>query len=150
MVWSATGAGAGGFADPRHPELGYRAIIAAAKSPPSLLPGVYNARDGIWNGPAADHVLTNRKARTKMLADLVAVIGADPASNALGLRLDRCSFHPISDYDDAVGQRRLGHGIVVGGQDRAHARDCPAAPSAAAPPPAASSVLRRPARRRRR
>ena len=32
VVWGATGAGAGGFADPRHPELGYRAIIAAGEA----------------------------------------------------------------------------------------------------------------------
>jgi hypothetical protein len=45
-----------------------RAIIAAAKSPPSLLPGVYNAKDGVWNGPAADRVVTNPKARAAMIA----------------------------------------------------------------------------------
>ncbi|HEX7945380.1 MAG TPA: glycosyltransferase [Phenylobacterium sp.] len=53
-----------------------RAIIAAAKSPPSLLPGVYNAKDGVWNGPAADRVVTNPKARAAMIAQLVALAKA--------------------------------------------------------------------------
>src|ERR1700758_1034164 len=31
-----------------------RAIIASAKKPPSILPGVFNARNGVWDGAAAD------------------------------------------------------------------------------------------------
>jgi len=50
-----------------------RAIIAASKSKPSLMPGVYNAKDGIWNGPAADKVVTNPKARRAMLDQLVSL-----------------------------------------------------------------------------
>jgi cellulose synthase/poly-beta-1,6-N-acetylglucosamine synthase-like glycosyltransferase/peptidoglycan/xylan/chitin deacetylase (PgdA/CDA1 family)/spore germination protein YaaH len=53
-----------------------RAIIAAAKTPPSLLPGVYNAKDGVWNGPAADRVLTNPRARAAMIAELAALAKA--------------------------------------------------------------------------
>ena len=53
-----------------------RAIIAAAKAPPSLLPGVYNAKDGVWNGPAADRVVTDKVARKAMLDKLVALAKA--------------------------------------------------------------------------
>src|SRR3954454_3541948 len=28
------------------------AIIAQAKRPPAIVPGVFNAKDGVWNGPA--------------------------------------------------------------------------------------------------
>ncbi|MDB5423143.1 MAG: polysaccharide deacetylase, partial [Phenylobacterium sp.] len=49
-----------------------RAIIAQAKKPPSILPGVHNARDGVWNGPAADAVLLNPAARKALIANLVA------------------------------------------------------------------------------
>ncbi|WP_293900762.1 glycosyltransferase [Phenylobacterium sp.] len=50
-----------------------RGIIAAAKDPPSILPGVYNAKNGVWNGPAADRVVTNKQARTAMIVQLVAL-----------------------------------------------------------------------------
>jgi spore germination protein YaaH len=48
-----------------------RAIIAQAKKPPSILPGVHNAQDGVWNGPAADAVLLNPIARKALLGNLV-------------------------------------------------------------------------------
>jgi cellulose synthase/poly-beta-1,6-N-acetylglucosamine synthase-like glycosyltransferase/spore germination protein YaaH/peptidoglycan/xylan/chitin deacetylase (PgdA/CDA1 family) len=47
-----------------------RAIIASAKRPPSILPGVYNAKDGVWNGPAADAVLLNPAARRTLIDNL--------------------------------------------------------------------------------
>ncbi|HEX5262709.1 MAG TPA: glycosyltransferase [Phenylobacterium sp.] len=51
-----------------------RAIIAAAKHPPSILPGVfnYNTAGHAWNGPQADAVLLNPKARTALIANLAA------------------------------------------------------------------------------
>ncbi|CAN7502137.1 glycosyltransferase [Phenylobacterium sp. LjRoot225] len=48
-----------------------RAIIAAAKKPPSILPGVFNARDGVWNGRAADALLANAAAQQTLIATLV-------------------------------------------------------------------------------
>jgi peptidoglycan/xylan/chitin deacetylase (PgdA/CDA1 family)/spore germination protein YaaH len=50
-----------------------RALIAAAKAPPSLLPGVYNAHEGVWNGPAADRLVLNAVERKAKIADLVAI-----------------------------------------------------------------------------
>ena len=48
-----------------------RAIIAQATKPPSILPGVHNARDGIWNGPMADALLADPAARKALIGNLV-------------------------------------------------------------------------------
>ena len=48
-----------------------RAIIAQAKKPPSILPGVHNAKDGVWNGPMADALLLNPVARKALIDNLV-------------------------------------------------------------------------------
>jgi cellulose synthase/poly-beta-1,6-N-acetylglucosamine synthase-like glycosyltransferase/peptidoglycan/xylan/chitin deacetylase (PgdA/CDA1 family)/spore germination protein YaaH len=48
-----------------------RAIIASAKKPPSILPGVFNARNGVWNGAEADGLLASPKAQAALLATLV-------------------------------------------------------------------------------
>jgi cellulose synthase/poly-beta-1,6-N-acetylglucosamine synthase-like glycosyltransferase/peptidoglycan/xylan/chitin deacetylase (PgdA/CDA1 family)/spore germination protein YaaH len=52
-----------------------RAIMAAAKHPPSILPGVHNAKDGVWNGPAADALLASPEARRTLVANLTALAG---------------------------------------------------------------------------
>ncbi|MDB5462123.1 MAG: polysaccharide deacetylase [Phenylobacterium sp.] len=51
-----------------------RAIIASAKRPPSILPGVfnYNTAGHAWNGPQADAVLFNPAARVGLINNLVA------------------------------------------------------------------------------
>jgi peptidoglycan-N-acetylglucosamine deacetylase len=50
-----------------------RAIIAAAKKPPSILPGVYNKTPSrAWNGPMAGALLLNPKARIGLINNLVA------------------------------------------------------------------------------
>ena len=48
-----------------------RAIIASAKRPPSIVPGVFNARDGVWNGAAADALLADPAAQRRLIATLV-------------------------------------------------------------------------------
>jgi len=48
-----------------------RAIIASAKKPPSILPGVINARNSVWNGPEADALLASPKAQDMLIATLV-------------------------------------------------------------------------------
>jgi cellulose synthase/poly-beta-1,6-N-acetylglucosamine synthase-like glycosyltransferase/spore germination protein YaaH/peptidoglycan/xylan/chitin deacetylase (PgdA/CDA1 family) len=48
-----------------------RAIIASAKKPPSLLPGIHNAKDGVFNGPAADAVILDPAARKRLIQNLV-------------------------------------------------------------------------------
>ncbi len=64
-------AGSGGAVTITH-DAQARAIIAQAKRPPSILPGVHNAKDGVWNGPAADAVILNPAARRALIANLVA------------------------------------------------------------------------------
>jgi peptidoglycan-N-acetylglucosamine deacetylase len=51
-----------------------RAIIASAKHPPSILPGVFNydTAGHTWNGPQADAVLLNPAARMALINNLVA------------------------------------------------------------------------------
>ena len=49
-----------------------------------LLPGVYNAKDGVWNGRAADHVLVDPKARTAMIAQLVVLAKAQAREGVTG------------------------------------------------------------------
>ncbi|HZZ70577.1 MAG TPA: glycosyltransferase [Phenylobacterium sp.] len=50
-----------------------RAIIAAAKHPPSILPQIYNKpTGGAWNGAMASAFLLNPRARAAMIANLVA------------------------------------------------------------------------------
>jgi cellulose synthase/poly-beta-1,6-N-acetylglucosamine synthase-like glycosyltransferase/spore germination protein YaaH/peptidoglycan/xylan/chitin deacetylase (PgdA/CDA1 family) len=51
-----------------------RAIIASAKRPPSILPGVFNFNTATrtWNGPMADAVLASPKARAGLINNLVA------------------------------------------------------------------------------
>jgi len=62
--------GAGGKLDfTSDPEA--RAIIASAKTPPSVLPGVFNARNGVWNGAAADALLADPAAQQTMIATLL-------------------------------------------------------------------------------
>jgi spore germination protein YaaH/peptidoglycan/xylan/chitin deacetylase (PgdA/CDA1 family)/GT2 family glycosyltransferase len=50
-----------------------RAIMAAAKRPPSILPQIFNYDHDrqAWNGPQADAVLANPKARAALIANLV-------------------------------------------------------------------------------
>ena len=51
-----------------------RAIIASAKKPPSILPGVFNfdTATRTWNGPMANTLLLNPTARVALIANLVA------------------------------------------------------------------------------
>jgi cellulose synthase/poly-beta-1,6-N-acetylglucosamine synthase-like glycosyltransferase/peptidoglycan/xylan/chitin deacetylase (PgdA/CDA1 family)/spore germination protein YaaH len=51
-----------------------RAIIASAKRPPSILPGVYNfiTKTRAWNGPQGDAVIMNPVARRTLIGNLVA------------------------------------------------------------------------------
>ncbi|HEX3699483.1 MAG TPA: glycosyltransferase [Phenylobacterium sp.] len=48
-----------------------RAIIASAKKPPSILPGVHNAKNGVFNGAIADALILNPAARARLVQNLV-------------------------------------------------------------------------------
>ena len=49
------------------------AVIASAKHPPALLPVVHNAKNAIWNGPAASAVILNPTARRNLIGQLVSL-----------------------------------------------------------------------------
>jgi cellulose synthase/poly-beta-1,6-N-acetylglucosamine synthase-like glycosyltransferase/spore germination protein YaaH/peptidoglycan/xylan/chitin deacetylase (PgdA/CDA1 family) len=53
-------------ADPRA-----EAIIAGAKHRPAVMPVVFNAKNAAWNGPEADALILNPKARAKLVATLI-------------------------------------------------------------------------------
>src|SRR5579859_402983 len=68
--WIELTTATGGLAYTSDPQA--RAIIAAAKHPPSILPQIYNKpTGGDWNGPMASAFLLNPQARATMIADLV-------------------------------------------------------------------------------
>ncbi|WP_297695067.1 glycosyltransferase [Phenylobacterium sp.] len=48
-----------------------RAIIGSARKPPSILPGVYNAREGVFNGREADDLILDPAARKRLVQNLV-------------------------------------------------------------------------------
>ncbi|MDE2487297.1 MAG: glycosyltransferase [Alphaproteobacteria bacterium] len=48
-----------------------RAIIASAKKPPSILPTVFNASNGVFNGAIANAVILNKTARNRLILTLV-------------------------------------------------------------------------------
>ncbi|MBU1375269.1 MAG: glycosyltransferase [Alphaproteobacteria bacterium] len=82
-----------------------RAIIAASKTRPSLMPGVYNAKDGVWNGPAADKVLTNPAARKAMLDQLVALAKSEGFSGYV-FDFENLSPAGVAAYPGFIAQAR--------------------------------------------
>ena len=52
------------------------AIITSAKHPPALLPVVHNAKNAIWNGPAADAVILDPVARGRLITRLASIAKA--------------------------------------------------------------------------
>lgn len=82
-----------------------RAIIATAQRRPSLMPGVYNAKDGIWNGPAADRVLTDPKARGAMIDQLVALARAQGFSGYV-FDFENLSPAGVAAYPGFIAQAR--------------------------------------------
>jgi cellulose synthase/poly-beta-1,6-N-acetylglucosamine synthase-like glycosyltransferase/peptidoglycan/xylan/chitin deacetylase (PgdA/CDA1 family)/spore germination protein YaaH len=49
-----------------------RGIIASAKKPPSIMPGVFNAKNSVWNGPMADSLIASPKAQQALIDTLIA------------------------------------------------------------------------------
>jgi cellulose synthase/poly-beta-1,6-N-acetylglucosamine synthase-like glycosyltransferase/peptidoglycan/xylan/chitin deacetylase (PgdA/CDA1 family)/spore germination protein YaaH len=70
--WIALSGNAGQLSITSDPQA--RAIIASAKRPPSILPGVFNYGSAAraWNGPQANAVLLTPKARQTLIGNLVA------------------------------------------------------------------------------
>jgi cellulose synthase/poly-beta-1,6-N-acetylglucosamine synthase-like glycosyltransferase/spore germination protein YaaH/peptidoglycan/xylan/chitin deacetylase (PgdA/CDA1 family) len=81
------------------------AIIAGAKTAPSVLPMVHNAHDGLSDGPLASNLLTNPAARTALVTNLVNVARAQ---NYGGYVFDFENLSPqaIAQYPALLAQAR--------------------------------------------
>jgi cellulose synthase/poly-beta-1,6-N-acetylglucosamine synthase-like glycosyltransferase/peptidoglycan/xylan/chitin deacetylase (PgdA/CDA1 family)/spore germination protein YaaH len=82
-----------------------RAIIASAKKPPSLLPGVYNARNGLFNGAQADALILNPAARKVLVENLVREAQARGYAGYV-FDLENLSPQAARAYPDLVAQAR--------------------------------------------
>jgi cellulose synthase/poly-beta-1,6-N-acetylglucosamine synthase-like glycosyltransferase/peptidoglycan/xylan/chitin deacetylase (PgdA/CDA1 family)/spore germination protein YaaH len=82
-----------------------RAIIAQAKKPPSILPGVYNAKDGEWNGPMADALVLSATAR-KALIDNLVVQAQRRGYAGYVFDLENLSPAAVRAYPDFIAQAR--------------------------------------------
>ncbi|MDB5477413.1 MAG: polysaccharide deacetylase [Phenylobacterium sp.] len=82
-----------------------RAIIASAKKPPSILPGIHNAKDGVFNGPAADAVILNPAARKRLIQNLVEMA---PKRGFAGYVFDFENLSPLAAqaYPQMVAEAR--------------------------------------------
>ena len=81
------------------------AIIAAAKTPPSLLPVVHNARDAVWNGPQADALILNPAARRALVANLVTLARAHGYAGYV-FDLENLSPRGAAAYPDLIAEAR--------------------------------------------
>ena len=82
-----------------------RAIIAQAKKPPSILPGVHNAKDGVWNGPMADAVLLDPVAR-KALIDNLRTAATKRGYAGYVFDFENLSAAGAQAYPDFIAQAR--------------------------------------------
>jgi hypothetical protein len=82
-----------------------RAIIAQAKKPPSILPGVHNAKDGVWNGPAADAMLLSPTARKALIGNLVTAAKTRGYAGYV-FDLENLSAAGAQAYPDFIAQAR--------------------------------------------
>jgi len=82
-----------------------RAIIGSAKKPPSILPGIHNAKNGVFNGPAADAVILNPAARNRLVQNLVDLA---PKRGYAGYVFDLENLSPAATqaYPGLVAQAR--------------------------------------------
>ncbi len=81
------------------------AIIANAKSQPSVLPMVHNAHDDMFDGPMADALLLNPLARTALVTNLVNIARTHGYAGYL-FDLERLSPAAIAQYPALLAQVR--------------------------------------------
>jgi cellulose synthase/poly-beta-1,6-N-acetylglucosamine synthase-like glycosyltransferase/spore germination protein YaaH/peptidoglycan/xylan/chitin deacetylase (PgdA/CDA1 family) len=108
-----------------------RAIIGSAKKPPSILPGIYNYKNGAFDGASADALILNPAARARLIQNLVQqaqkrgyagyvfdLENLSPAADAaypILLAQARAALKPLGREvwvtapfaDDSVGYKRL-------------------------------------------
>ncbi|MGH7017584.1 MAG: glycosyltransferase, partial [Caulobacteraceae bacterium] len=81
------------------------AIIAQAKTPPSVLPMVHNWRNNGSDGPMADAMLTNPAARKALISNLVALAVQHGWAGYL-FDLEDLSGQGLADYPSFLAQAR--------------------------------------------
>ncbi|HZZ34191.1 MAG TPA: glycosyltransferase [Caulobacteraceae bacterium] len=81
------------------------AIIAGAKNPPSVLPVVDNAHDGIHDGPVATALLLNPAARAALVSNLVSLAKTHDYSGYV-LDLEEMSPQALAQYPAFVAEVR--------------------------------------------
>ncbi|HVN00787.1 MAG TPA: glycosyltransferase [Caulobacteraceae bacterium] len=79
------------------------AIIASAKNPPSVLPSITNAHDGMFDGPLANNLLLNPAARTALVTNLVNLAKAHGYGGYV-LDLENISPEALAQYPALVAQ----------------------------------------------
>ena len=79
------------------------AIIANAKNPPSVLPSITNAHDGLFDGPLANNLLLNPAARTALVTNLVNIAKARGYAGYV-LDLENISPQALAQYPLLVQQ----------------------------------------------
>ncbi|HEY1559759.1 MAG TPA: glycosyltransferase [Caulobacteraceae bacterium] len=81
------------------------AIIAGAKTPPSVLPIVHNAHNGLSDGPLADNLLRNPAAEKALISNLV-VLAQQRGYAGYVFDFENISQAAIDRYPDFLAQTR--------------------------------------------
>jgi cellulose synthase/poly-beta-1,6-N-acetylglucosamine synthase-like glycosyltransferase/peptidoglycan/xylan/chitin deacetylase (PgdA/CDA1 family)/spore germination protein YaaH len=81
------------------------AIIAGAKSPPSILPMVHNGHNGISDGPLADAMLLYPAARKALVANLVTLAKAHGYAGYI-FDLENLSPRALAQYPAMLAEAR--------------------------------------------
>jgi cellulose synthase/poly-beta-1,6-N-acetylglucosamine synthase-like glycosyltransferase/spore germination protein YaaH/peptidoglycan/xylan/chitin deacetylase (PgdA/CDA1 family) len=81
------------------------AIIAGAKSTPSVLPMVHNAHDGLSDGPLANKLLTNPAARNALVTNLVNLAKTHDYGGYV-FDLENLSPAALAQYPGLIAQTR--------------------------------------------
>ena len=82
------------------------AIIAGAKNaPPSVLPLVHNAHDGLSDGPMADNLLLNPAARTALVTNLVNIAKSHDYGGYI-FDFENLSKPALAQYPGLIAQAR--------------------------------------------
>ena len=81
------------------------ALIASAKTPPSVLPMVHNAHNGISDGPLADNLLTNPAAEKALISNLVVVAQQRGFAGYI-FDFENISKLAIARYPDFIAEAR--------------------------------------------
>ncbi|HLY78523.1 MAG TPA: glycosyltransferase [Caulobacteraceae bacterium] len=81
------------------------AVIASAKTAPSVLPSITNAHDGLFDGQLADNLLVNPAARTALVTNLVNV-AKNRGYGGYIFDLENLSPQALAQYPGLVAQAR--------------------------------------------